>query len=331
MIQQRLAHKQVIDYLKVYYGINVNELMLLPLGADINASIYKAKTWDQSYFVKLIYGHEHEAGLAVLALLQQAKVSLIIPPVLTIQGQLLQRINNATLMVQPFIDGQNCFSHILTDDQWIALGKCLKSIHALDVPPSIQVQLRKETFSPQWRTQIKSFYHLLEGDSGVDIVDEISKNLLNFMKIHAHEIRRLVNRAEELAKECQVDSSSFVLCHADLHGGNVIVDHNNAVYIVDWDNPILAPIERDLMFIGGGVGNVWNKQNEVELFYQGYGEVNLDLNLLAYYRHERIVEDIAIYIQQILYSCDKNRLELYKHFIHMFDPRGVVEIAFEGG
>jgi spectinomycin phosphotransferase len=326
-MHKQLTHKQVIGYLNMYYGINVNELMLLPLGADINASIYKAKTWDKFYFVKLIYGHEHDAGLAVLELLQQAKVGLIIPPVLTIQGQLLQRIDNASLMVQPFIDGQNCFSHSLTDDQWIALGKSLKSIHEMDVPPSIQIQLRKENFSPQWRTQVKSFYHLFEDNSAVDIFDEISQNLLIFIKIHAAEIYRLVNRAEELAKECQVDSSSFVLCHADLHGGNVLVD-NNALYIVDWDNPMLAPIERDLMFMGGGVGNVWNKQNEVELFYKGYGEVKIDMNLLAYYRHERIVEDIAIYIQQILYG-DKNRLEMYQHFIDMFDRRGVVELAFE--
>lgn len=326
-MHKQLANKDVIDYLKTYYGINVNELVLLALGADINASIYKAKTLNESYFVKLIYGHQHDAGLAVLELLQQAQVGLIIPPVLTIQGQLLQRIGNVSLIVQPFIDGQNCFSHSLTDNQWIALGKSLKSIHDMDIPPSIRAQLRTETFSPQWRMQLKGFYHLFEDNSAVDTGDEISQNLLNFIKIHVAAIYRLVNRAEELAKTCQLSSYSFVLCHADLHGGNVLVD-NDALYIVDWDNPILAPIERDLMFIGGGVGNVWNKQNEIELFYKGYGQVKIDMNLLAYYRHERIVEDIAIYIQQILYS-DKNRLEMYQHLIDMFDRRGVVELAFQ--
>ncbi len=32
----------------------------------------------------------------------------------------------------------------------------------------------------------------------------------------------------------------------------MLIDANDALYIVDWDNPILAPKERDLMFIGGG-------------------------------------------------------------------------------
>ncbi len=328
-MHQLLTHQQMINNLKTHYGINVYELLQLPLGADLNAIIYKAKTWDQSYFVKLIYGHEHDAGLAILELLQQTKVPLIIPPVPTLQGQLLQRLDHATLIVQPFIDGQNCFSHILTAQQWIALGKSLKSIHAMPIPSSIQVQLRRETFSPQWRHTVQSFYHFFSGHCDLESVDDISQNLLNFLKLHAAEIHKLVNRAEALAKKSQVDISLYVLCHADLHGGNVLVDKHNALYLVDWDNPILAPKERDLMFIGGGVGNVWNKQNEVELFYKGYGEVNIDMNLLAYYRHERIVEDIAIYLQQILTTTDNNRLEMYQHLINMFKPRGVVEIAFE--
>lgn len=53
-------------------------------------------------------------------------------------------------------------------------------------------------------------------------------------------------------------------------------------YLVDWDDPIMAPKERDLMFIGGGVGNVWNRSHEEELFYEGYGKVDVNPVLLAY-------------------------------------------------
>ena len=37
----------------------------------------------------------------------------------------------------------------------------------------------------------------------------------------------------------------------------------HGIYIVDWDEPIMAPKERDLMFIGGGVANVWNKPRKL--------------------------------------------------------------------
>lgn len=93
----------------------------------------------------------------------------------------------------------------------------------------------------------------------------------------------------------------------------------------------MAPKERDLMFIGGGVANVWNKSHEEALFYKGYGKTEINKATLAYYRHERIVEDIAEYAQELLLTSTggADRLVMFKHFIDMFEPRGVVEIAFE--
>jgi len=113
------------------------------------------------------------------------------------------------------------------------------------------------------------------------------------MKKNTLAIHRLVDRAEQLAQKLQNESHKFVLCHFDIHGGNVMVDGNNIIYIVDWDEPIMAPKERDLMFIGGGVGNVWNKLHEEVFFYKGYEETEINMTMLAYYRHERIVEDIV--------------------------------------
>ena len=53
--------------------------------------------------------------------------------------------------------------------------------------------------------------------------------------------------------------------------------------------------------------------------------------ILAYYRHERIVEDIAEYGQALLLTTagGEDRLEMYKQFMGMFEPNGVVDIAFK--
>ena len=72
------------------------------------------------------------------------------------------------------------------------------------------------------------------------------------MKSKRDEITHLIERAQELALELQSKHLEFVLCHTDIHGGNILISDNNELYIVDWDDPILAPKERDLMFIGGG-------------------------------------------------------------------------------
>jgi spectinomycin phosphotransferase len=319
----------IVDCLKANYGIAVNTLIFLPIGADMNASVYKAETQGGlSYFVKLKQGHRYDMSIAILTLLQASGIQQIIPPIKTADGKLTQHINDFTLTVFPFIDGQNGFCYNLTDDQWVILGKVLRQVHEFDVPSSIKDQIRKETYSPKWREAVRS----LDAPINRNLIgDELALKLQAFMKEHRAIIHRLVNRAESLSQKIEEQSPEFVLCHSDIHGGNVLIDGNGAIYIVDWDEPIMAPKERDLMFIGGGVANTWNNPREEEFFYIGYGKTNINKILLAYYRHERIVEDIAQYAQALLLqvSGGVERLEMYKQFMDMFEPNGVVDIAFK--
>jgi spectinomycin phosphotransferase len=98
--------------------------------------------------------------------------------------------------------------------------------------------------------------------------------------------------------------------------------------IVDWDEPILAPKERDLMFIGGGVGGIWNNDQEASWFYQGYGQTEIDLLALSYYRYERIVADFAAYSEQIfgMHGSVEDRQKGLR-LMNQFLPNNVVEIA----
>ena len=123
-----LSPQFIINCLNACYGIEVAELTFLPLGADMHASVYKAQTHDQrSYFVKLKRGHHHDIGIAIVELLHDAGIKQIIPPVKTILGQSTQYIEDFTLIVYPFINGQDGFSSNLTDDQWIKLGNSVKT------------------------------------------------------------------------------------------------------------------------------------------------------------------------------------------------------------
>ncbi|MCX7352516.1 MAG: phosphotransferase, partial [Proteobacteria bacterium] len=190
-------------------------------------------------------------------------------------------------------------------------------------------KLRRESYSPQWRETVRSLYAHIESEPRGD---EVAVQLQTFMKQQAASIHRLIERAEQLAQKLQKESPEFVLCHSDIHGGNLLMDGSDAIYMVDWDAPIMAPKERDLMFIGGGVANVWNQPHEADLFYKGYGKTEVNMEILAYYRHERIVEDIAEYGQQLLLTSagdQQDRLQSYKHFVAQFESNGVVEIAFK--
>jgi spectinomycin phosphotransferase len=323
------SKQSVIDCLKIHYGIEAATLTFLPLGADMDALVYKAQTHTQSsYFVKLKRGHHHDVSPTIIELLRNAGIQQIIPLVKTIQGRATQGVDDFTLTVSPFVAGRDGFNRDITNDQWHTLGKVMRQIHEINVPFSIQAKIRRETYSPKWRQAVRSLYPLIDSEPNGD---KIAIKLLAFLKKYRAALHRLVDRAEHLAQKAQDQSPQFVLCHSDLHGGNVLIDENDTLYIVDWDGPILAPKERDLMFIGGGVANVWNKPHEKECFYEGYGAVEVNMTLLAYYRHERIVEDIAEYSQQLLLTKagGKDRVKWYKDFIDQFEPQGVVEIAFK--
>jgi len=42
-----------------------------------------------------------------------------------------------------------------------------------------------------------------------------------------------------------------VICHTDLHGGNLMLDRSGELILLDWENAIFAPPEYDLFFIAG--------------------------------------------------------------------------------
>ncbi len=149
------------------------------------------------------------------------------------------------------------------------------------------------------------------------------------MRKKRDEIDHLVARAEALAMALQARSLELVLCHSDIHPGNLLLGANDALYIVDWDNPLFAPKERDLCLVGGC--SAWSSARDEALFYQGYGEAEVDRMALAYYRYERIVQDIAAFCQELLLTEEggEDREQGFRYFTSSFLPDHEVELAMQ--
>jgi spectinomycin phosphotransferase len=120
----------------------------------------------------------------------------------------------------------------------------------------------------------------------------------------------------------------FVLCHADIHTANILVD-GDKLFIVDWDQPILAPKERDLMFVVGG-GEI--RSREEELFFEGYGETAVDWLAVAYYRYEWGVQEIGDFGERVFLLAevsDITREDSVRGFRQLFQPGDVVDTAYQ--
>jgi spectinomycin phosphotransferase len=232
------------------------------------------------------------------------------------------------MLLYPFIVGQNGYEVALSDHQWLDFGAALKGIHTAQVPLALTRLIPRETYSPRWREMVKTFQAQIEE---IAFDDPTAAKLAAFMRARRGEINHLVARAEALGFALQTRSLELVLCHSDIHAGNLLMGANDALYIVDWDNPILAPKERDLMLVGGCA--VWNSPRQAALFYQGYGQTKIDSLALAYYRSERIIQDIAAYCEQLFLTVagGEDREQSYQYFTSIFLPNHEIEIAFKTG
>jgi spectinomycin phosphotransferase len=328
----------IFDQLWNEYNIKADRLTFLALGADVNTAVYRVEVGDANYFLKLRKGDFDEISVAIPHFLSQRGQTSIIAPLGTQSGLLWGTIRNYRMILYPFVFGQDGYQRTISTDQWLAFGVHMRDIHSTKLPLELLLRIPYETYSPNWRKRVRSFLRQVET---VEYADPIAAQLAAFMHAQQDTITQLVDYAEQLANDLLSHPRRFVLCHGDNHPGNLLLPNADStkLYIVDWDNPLYAPRERDLAMIGGTTA--WSRTEDITLFYRGYSgvEVNsldgmqlqdkIDPVGLCYYRCERIVVDIAEFCQQLLTSTagGEDRAQSFAYFTSAFLPDHEVELA----
>lgn len=291
----------ILDCLSQNYQIHAVRVDFLPLGADHNTAVFRAETGvGDAYFVKVRFGPFHEASVTLPRFLCDQGIASIIPPLTSQNGKPWASLGTATLILYPFVAGQNGRRVPLSAANWQAFGAALRRVHTTTLPAGLRAVLPQESYSSRWGENLGD---LLDAAQSEAFADPVAVEMAAFLRLRRGEIIDLIQRADELGRDLRNRNLTLVLCHSDIHAGNVLIGSDQRVHMVDWDAPILAPKERDLMYIGGAQGFVgWSAQEEEAHFYGGYGQVAVDWAAVAYYRYARIVEDLAIYAQELLLS-----------------------------
>ncbi len=326
-----LSDRSIIACLRDAYGLAGAQITFLPLGADANAAVYRVVAADgAAYFLKLRRGDFDEIAVALPRFLSDQGILPIIPPIPTQAGQLWADLAPFRAILYPFVAGRNGYEVDLTDGQWVTLGATLRAIHALSLPPALAQRIPRESYGPRWREAVRAFQVQAEAES---FVDPVAAQVAALLRAQRAAIDDLLAHTDRLADLLRARFPALVLCHADVHAGNVLLGADDSLHIVDWDNPILAPKERDLMYAGGGqFGDRRSPQEEERLFYLGYGPTAVEQRALAYYRYERIIEDIAAFCQQLLLSDagGEDREQSLRYLASNFLPNGTIAIAYRG-
>jgi spectinomycin phosphotransferase len=324
-----ITDKAIISCVQREHGFQRARLTFLPLGYDVNTAVYRLEAQDGiPYFLKLRKGPFDELVVSLPKYLYDQGLEAIIPPLETRANRLWGELGEYKLILYPYIEGLNGYEASLSAEQWQVFGTALRGIHAAQLPASLLAQIPRENYSPHWREAIKEFQVRAE----VDVFDDrVAASLAAFMRAQSKTIKQVVNRAEQLAASLQASARNFTLCHSDIHPGNLHISPEGAVYIVDWDTPLLAPKEHDLNLIGGGGLGPWRSTQEAELFYKGYGIVEIDYRALSYYRYERIVVDMAEFCKQLFLTSEggEDREQSFQYFTGQFAPGADIELAIK--
>jgi spectinomycin phosphotransferase len=326
-----LSDEKIIACLQNEYGITA-AVEFLPLGYDLNAWVYKVNANDGSfYFAKLKKGEVAELSLRIPHYLKTQGMEQVVAPLPTTAQQLSVNVEDFTLILYPFVDGDNAANSAMSDSHWIEYGAVLKKLHSTTLTPELLALLPTETFIPniQWNSVVKK---LLATVKTQQYDNPIAKEAAAFWTQKYDEIAKITARAEELGRLLQKRSLDFVLCHADIHRYNLMIDKERRLFVVDWDQPIFAPKERDLMFVVDTFIGEPFKTNEQELFFQGYGQTEIDWLALAYYRYEWAMQDIGGFSESIFLRDDVGdvtRQDSLEMLIGLFQAGGVVEAAYK--
>jgi len=101
----------------------------------------------------------------------------------------------------------------------------------------------------------------------------------------------------ELREKVRSLDKPMVICHTDLHGGNLMTDAHDNLYILDWENALIAPPEHDMIFFAAEE-NFWDVfWPEYTRHFEGH---SLEGDLLLFYFYHRALEDIAGLVLRIL-------------------------------
>jgi len=325
----KLADRTIIAALHAHYPIAIATLTFLPLGSDSASAVYRVQTDDgAAYLLKARTGEGFSVpSLAIPHYLHNQGVPHIAAPLPTVTQALWVSLDDFTLSLYPFIDGRTGTEAGLCDLHWRALGTTLRQIHSSQLTPDLEQIVRRESYVPSRRNVMGEMANAIARQ---DLSSPAERELAAFWRAQREKINTLAERADSLGRRLRQASPPSVLCHADLHTWNVLLDTAGQMWIVDWDETVLAPKERDLMFVVGGIGRGLVSPQETACFFEGYGEATINPLALVYYRYAWAVQDMGAYGERVFFLSDlseESRRDAVRGFIDLFEPGSIVDIA----
>ena len=220
----------MIGFIKSEYGIGVESAE--PAKRGFYGETWRLEAVGSAYFLKIVYPPEHkyvyERSFHILRRICDSGVEFVSRIVKTTRGALSARFDGAVLGVFEWIDGVNMETEETKPFEYQMLAK------VYTVKPD-GLNIPRENFSGNNSYAFYTRWNALEDEALLSLFDK-----------HRAKIEYRAARLKHFAGVCRRDATNFFITHGDA-GGNFFTGGGRN-YLVDWDNPMLSPPERDAWF-----------------------------------------------------------------------------------
>src|SRR6267143_2098577 len=216
----------------------------------------------------------------------------IVHPIAADSGQMRIQIGEFHVALFNFVAGKTAEENRMDNSQLEKLGELLAKIH--QSKKVIGEYSVRENFEIAFKDKFIAIFehiHPLPARPG-----EYKQKLGVLLEPHTEKFMQELGTLEELQRKVRKMDLEFFNCHGEPSPGNVLASHKGEIYLLDWDEPIFAPKEKDLLFFKD------NSQPVMKGYRRFSEDSSLNRDVIEFYGHMWNLGEIVDYGSRILFE-----------------------------
>ncbi|HEX3812347.1 MAG TPA: phosphotransferase [Mycobacteriales bacterium] len=310
------APEQLRHVLRTHYGVTATGLAPLTGGLDRAAQTFRIEPESGPDLVlRVSLGRPRREVYAVPYEVRLSGVDDVVAPLPAGTGALFVHAAGVTWSLYPFIDGVDGWTRALSGGDWRRLGETLRAVHGVDPGPFTGMRCPDRDVTPydvlpRWDRRLRE-----------------DPELADFWRQYRPATAAMLEQMRALQQRSRPGTA--VLCHGDLHPGNILLAGNRP-HLIDWDDVLLSAKERDFIFVPHDDRPTDTGPLPLDAeFLNGYGIAagDVDWAALTYFRCERVVQDVLVEWESAASGGARARAAAVDLLRGAFSPGGEADAA----
>lgn len=309
--------KELISSL-LHEHYNKSLIRLSELEGGWSAKAFKVETIDGIFFLKVYDKGKTSTQIwtsaidtympIVIWLNHNTKLkNRIVCPTLTNCGEYRYEDEKFIFLLFPYIEGYTLGKKSMSGELIREIAEIISELHKYGAEIPVATDSIKEDFAVPFCSELK------------DILSSMNRLLPNetetILKQYEGILIRNIDKVERLSAKLSKETLTFVLCHTDVHGWNLM--QSDKLILIDWEGMKLAPPEADLFAF---IGNLfWHTCSDefMKIYKAVHTDYELNPEVLEFYQTRRRIEDICAFAQGLLYDKNIDDMERKASLYHL--------------